>query len=200
MSGFSSLYRRFAIAPARFYLEQLARSKGRRRLCIDRGICEPIRPTSRNAWCGRWLMGQPMREAARRFGVAVTTVKRAVVQERLHRHADPALLQQVIPNSAGTVLSVGARPVALVRRVVSPTSPALDRAGQWRSHPFGEPQSGIWTCRDPYWEAIPCRNPDLDDIALRRDAANLTVWFSANQRLPSGPLTIPKGTLLGVGR
>ena len=26
--------------------------------------------------------GQPMREAARRFGVAVTTVKRAVVQER----------------------------------------------------------------------------------------------------------------------
>ena len=26
--------------------------------------------------------GQPMREAARRFGVAVTTVKRAVVQQR----------------------------------------------------------------------------------------------------------------------
>ncbi|MDE3228443.1 MAG: helix-turn-helix domain-containing protein, partial [Chloroflexota bacterium] len=34
----------------------------------------------------RWVRavaeGQPMREAARRFGVAVTTVKRAVVQQR----------------------------------------------------------------------------------------------------------------------
>lgn len=47
--------------------------------------------------------GQPMREAARRFGVAVTTVKRAVVQQRetgsLERKPIPGCPRRIGPGS-----------------------------------------------------------------------------------------------------
>ncbi len=47
--------------------------------------------------------GQPMREAARRFGVAVNTVKRAVVQERetgsLERKPIPGCPRRIGPGS-----------------------------------------------------------------------------------------------------
>ena len=42
----------------------------------------PIRSTCKERLVRAVAEGQPMREAARRFGVAVTTVKRAVVRQR----------------------------------------------------------------------------------------------------------------------
>ena len=70
--------------------------------------------------------GQPMREAARRFGVAVTTVKRAVVQER----ETGSLARKPIPGRPRAIRSSArcatpsrwaSRPHTFIRRPIPPT-------------------------------------------------------------------------------
>src|SRR5690242_3930129 len=62
-------------------LQQLARSSGRHEMCRAPSM-RAYSTDLKERLVRAVAEGQPMREAARRFGVAVNTVKRAVVQER----------------------------------------------------------------------------------------------------------------------
>jgi transposase len=73
--------------------------------------------------------GQPMREAARRFNVAVTTVKRAVVQERetgsLVRKPIPGYPRRIGPEQEA---------VLLVRLEAAPDATVLEHCAWWAEH------------------------------------------------------------------
>ena len=73
--------------------------------------------------------GQPMREAARRFGVAVTTVKRAVVQER----ATGSLARKPIP---GRPREISREQEALLqaRLETAPDATVLEHCAWWVEH------------------------------------------------------------------
>ena len=70
--------------------------------------------------------GQPMREAARRFGVAVTTVKRAVVQQR----ETGSLERKPIP---GRPRAIGGEQDAVVhaRLEAAPDATVLEHCAWW---------------------------------------------------------------------
>jgi transposase len=73
--------------------------------------------------------GQPMREAARRFGVAVTTVKRAVVQAR----ETGSLERKPIP---GCPRRIGAEEEAALqaRLEAAPNATVLEHCAWWAEH------------------------------------------------------------------
>ena len=73
--------------------------------------------------------GQPMREAARRFGVAVTTVKRAVVQQRetgsLARKPIPGGPRRIRPEQEA---------VLRARWEAAPDATVLEHCAWWAEH------------------------------------------------------------------
>src|SRR6476646_4141348 len=73
--------------------------------------------------------GQPMREAARRFGVAVTTVKRAVVRER----ETGSLARKPIP---GRPRAIGGEQEAILRARLgaAPDATVLEHCAWWEEH------------------------------------------------------------------
>jgi transposase len=87
--------------------------------------------------------GQPMREAARRFGVAVTTVKRAVVQQR----ETGSLARKPIP---GGPRRIGAKQegVLLARLEAAPDATVLEHCAWWAE------QSGQHLSEATMWRAI----------------------------------------------
>lgn len=70
--------------------------------------------------------GQPMREAARRFGVAVTTVKRAVVQQR----ETGSLERKPIPGRPRTI-SGEQEAVLRARLQAAPDATVLEHCAWW---------------------------------------------------------------------
>src|SRR5215467_10393529 len=70
--------------------------------------------------------GQPMREAARRFGVAVTTVKRAVVQAR----ETGSLARTPIPGGPRR-LGVEQEAVLLARLEAAPNATVVEHCAWW---------------------------------------------------------------------
>jgi transposase len=87
--------------------------------------------------------GQPLREAARRFGVAVTTVKRAVVRER----ETGSLARQPIP---GRPRAIRREHEALLRARLeaAPDATVLEHCAWWADH-AGQPLS-----ETTMWRAI----------------------------------------------
>ena len=87
--------------------------------------------------------GQPMREAARRFGVAVTTVKRAVVQER----ETGSLARKPIP---GGPRKIGREQeaVLLARLEDAPDATVLEHCAWWAE------QYGQQLSEATMWRAI----------------------------------------------
>ena len=87
--------------------------------------------------------GQPMREAARRFGVAVTTVKRAVVQER----ETGSLERRPIP---GRPRAIGGEQEAVLRErlAAAPDATVLEQCAWWAE------QSGQALSEATMWRAI----------------------------------------------
>jgi transposase len=85
--------------------------------------------------------GQPMREAARRFGVAVTTVKRAVVQER----ETGSLERKPIPGGARRI---GPEHEALLRARLeaAPDATVLELCAWWAEH-YDQELSEATMCR-----------------------------------------------------
>src|SRR5215472_14065515 len=79
--------------------------------------------------------GQPLREAARRFGVAVTTVKRAVVQQR----ETGALARKPIP---GRPREINGEHEAMLRTRLetAPDATLQERCAWWAQHQ-GQPLS-----------------------------------------------------------
>ena len=73
--------------------------------------------------------GQPMRAAARRFGVAVTTVKRAVVQQR----ETGSLERKPIPGRPRTIRGEQ-EAILLVRLEAEPEATVLEHCAWWAEH------------------------------------------------------------------
>jgi transposase len=100
--------------------------------------------------------GQPMREAARRFGVAVTTVKRAVVQQR----ETGSLARKPIP---GRPRAIGGEQEAilLARLQAEPDATVLEHCAWWTQH-RGQQLSEVtmwrairrlgWTHKKRHWQ------------------------------------------------
>jgi transposase len=100
--------------------------------------------------------GQPMREAARRFGVAVTTVKRAVVQERetgsLERKPIPGCPRRIGPEQEAALRA---------RLEVAPDATVLEHCAWWAAQ-YGQPLSEAtlwrairrlgWTHKKKSWQ------------------------------------------------
>ena len=87
--------------------------------------------------------GQPMREAARRFGVAVTTVKRAVVQQR----ETGSLERKPIP---GGPRKIGCEQEAILRARLeaAPDATVLEHCAWWQE------QQGQQLSEATMWRAI----------------------------------------------
>ena len=87
--------------------------------------------------------GQPMREAARRFGVAVTTVKRAVVQQRetgsLARKPIPGGPRRIGPEQEG---------VLRARLEAAPDATVLEHCAWWAE------QQGQQLSEATMWRAL----------------------------------------------
>jgi len=100
--------------------------------------------------------GQPMREAARRFGVAVTTVKRAVVQQR----ETGSLARRPIPGGPRRI-GKDQEAVLLARLEVAPDATILEHCAWWAEH-VGQPLSEAtmwrairrlgWTHKKKSWQ------------------------------------------------
>ena len=100
--------------------------------------------------------GQPMREAARRFGVAVTTVKRAVVQQR----ETGSLARKPIP---GRPRAISGEQEALLRERLqaAPDATVLEHCAWWAEHQ-GRQLSEVtmwraihrlgWTHKKSHWQ------------------------------------------------
>lgn len=87
--------------------------------------------------------GQPMREAARRFGVAVTTVKRAVVQER----ETGSLARKPIPGRPRAIR--GEQDAVLRARLeAAPDATVLEHCAWWVEH------QGVELSEVTMWRAI----------------------------------------------
>ena len=105
--------------------------------------------------------GQPMREAARRFGVAVTTVKRTVVQER----ETGSLARAPIP---GRPRAIGREHEAALRARLeaAPDATVLEHCAWWAEHE-GQPLSETtmwrairrlgWTHKKRHWQPVSAR-------------------------------------------
>src|SRR5689334_7686604 len=90
--------------------------------------------------------GQPMREAARRFGVAVTTVKRAVVRQR----ETGSLERRPIP---GGPRKIGPEQEALLRARLeaAPDATVLEHCAWWAEQPE---QRGQQVSEATMWRAM----------------------------------------------
>lgn len=73
--------------------------------------------------------GQPLRAAARRFGVAVTTVKRAVVQQR----ETGSLERRPIPGGPRRI-GKGQEAILLARLQAEPDATVLEHCAWWAEH------------------------------------------------------------------
>jgi transposase len=105
--------------------------------------------------------GRPMREAACRFGVAVTTVKRAVVQAR----ETGSLARKPIP---GRPREIGRQHEAVLRARLeaAPDATVLEHCAWWAEH-FGQHLSETtmwrairrlgWTHKKRHWQPVSAR-------------------------------------------
>src|SRR5215469_1621037 len=84
--------------------------------------------------------GQPMREAARRFGVAVTTVKRAVVQQR----ETGSLARKPIPGRPRTIRREH-EAFLRARLEAAPDATMLEHGAWWAEHQGQSlSETGMW--------------------------------------------------------
>jgi transposase len=100
--------------------------------------------------------GQPMREAARRFGVAVTTVKRAVVRER----ETGSLERKPIPGRPPTIRH-DQEAILRARLEAEPDATVLEHCDWWAEHQ-GQQVSEVtmwralhrlgWTHKKSHWQ------------------------------------------------
>ncbi len=96
--------------------------------------------------------GQPMREAARRFGVAVTTVKRAVVQQR----ETGSLERRPIPGRPRAIRREQ-EAIVLARLQAEPNATVLEHCAWWAE------QQGQQLSEATMWDGVAGRAPPRVD-------------------------------------
>src|SRR5579859_5108359 len=147
--------------------------------------------------------GQPMREAARRFGVAVNTVKRTVVQER----ETGSLERKPIPGRPRTIRDEQ-EAILLARLEAAPDATVLEHCAWWAEHQGQElSEVGMWRAirrlgwthkkileaserdeeeRSAWREAVATRDPAqfvfVDESGTHTSLTRLYGWAPHDQR------------------
>ena len=135
--------------------------------------------------------GQPMREAARRFGVAVTTVKRAVVQER----ETGSLERKPIP---GGPRRIGSDQEAILqaRLEAAPDATLLEHCAWWAEHQGQELSQATmwramhrlgWTHKKNHWQRASATKRRAVPGGKRRPSATPSGTSSSTKRAPTSP-------------
>ena len=135
--------------------------------------------------------GQPMREAARRFGVAVTTVKRAVVQER----ETGSLERKPIP---GGPRRIGNDQEALLRaRLAAAPDATLEEHCAWWAEQQGQQLSEAtmwrairrlgWTHKKRHWQPVSATRRPAPPGAKRSPRSTRSSWSLSTKVAPTSP-------------
>src|SRR6478609_1736144 len=133
--------------------------------------------------------GQPMREAARRFGVAVTTVKRAVVQER----ETGSLARKPIP---GGPLRIGPEREARLRARLeaAPDATVLEHCAWWAEHEGQDLSEATmwrairrlgWTHKKRHWQPVSATRRRATPGGKRSPRATPSSSSSSTRRAPT---------------
>ena len=135
--------------------------------------------------------GLPLREAARRFNVAVTTVKRAVVQQRetgsLERKPIPGYPRRIGPE----------REAALRERLeAAPDATVLEHCAWWAEHQ-GQPLSEAtmwrairrlgWTHKKRHWQPASAMRRRAKPGARPQPSSTRSNWSSSTKVAPPSP-------------
>jgi transposase len=135
--------------------------------------------------------GQPMREAARRFGVAVTTVKRAVVQQR----ETGSLERKPIP---GGPRKIGREreAILLARLQAAPDATVLEHCAWWAEH-HGQQLSEAtmwrairrlgWTHKKSHWQPASATKRRARPGGRRSPPATRSSSSSSTRAAPTPP-------------
>ena len=124
--------------------------------------------------------GQPMREAARRFGVAVNTVKRAVVQER----ETGSLERKPIPGCPRRI-GVEQEAALATRLEAAPDATVLEHCGWWVEQ-YGQQLSEAtmwrairrlgWTHKKRRWQPASATRRRAKPGVRRRPSSTQSSW------------------------
>ncbi len=135
--------------------------------------------------------GQPMREAARRFNVAVTTVKRAVVQARetgsLEHRPIPGCPRRIGPErEAALQARLGAAPDATVLEHCAwwaeQYGQHLSEATMWRAmRRLG------WTHKKRHWQPVNVTRRSVPPGAQRSPRSTPSSWSSSTRAGATSP-------------
>jgi transposase len=135
--------------------------------------------------------GLPMREAARRFGVAVTTVKRAVVQER----ATGSLARQPIPGRPRE-LNREHEGLLRTRLEAAPDATVLEH-GAWWAEQYGQQLSAAtlwramrrlgWTHQTSRWQPVSATSRRAPPGARRAPSSTRGRWSVSTQAARTAP-------------
>ena len=132
--------------------------------------------------------GQPMREAARRFGVAVTTVKRAVVQQR----ETGSLERKPIP---GGPRRIGKDQEAVLRERLeaAPDATVLEHCAWWEEHQGQQLSEATmwrairrlgWTHKKRHWQPVSATRRRAPPGGQRSPRATQSSSFSSTKAAP----------------
>jgi transposase len=135
--------------------------------------------------------GQPMREAARRFAVAVTTVKRAVVQER----ETGSLERKPIP---GCPRRIGAEQEASLRARLqaAPDATVLEHCAWWAEHSGQQLSEATmwrairrlgWTHKKRHWQPANATRRRAKPGAKRSPGSTRSNWSLSTKAAPISP-------------
>ena len=135
--------------------------------------------------------GQPLREAARRFGVAVTTVKRAVVQARetgsLERKPLPGCPRRIGPEQEAALQA---------RLEAAPDATVLEHCAWWAEQ-YGQQLSEAtrwrairrlgWTHKQRHWQPASATRRRAPPGAKRSPRATRGSWSLSTKAAPLSP-------------
>ena len=133
--------------------------------------------------------GQPMREAARRFDVAVTTVKRAVVQQRTTGSLEPKHRP-----GRPRALSREQEAILLARLQAEPDATVLDHCAWWAEQQ-GQQLSEVtmwramrrlgWTHKKSHWQPVSATRRRGQPGGSRPPNLTPSSWSSSTSAAPT---------------
>ena len=135
--------------------------------------------------------GQPMREAARRFGVAVNTVKRAVVQARemgsLTRKPIPGCPRRIRPEQEAALQA---------RLEAAPDATVLEHCAWWAEHSDQQLSEATmwramrrlgWTQKKRHWQPASATRRHAQPGVRPRPSSIRSSWSLLTKAAPTSP-------------
>ena len=135
--------------------------------------------------------GQPLRAAARRFGVAVPTVKRAVV----HQRATGSLARKPIP---GRPREINGEHEAILRTRLetAPDATLQEHCAWWAQHQGQQLSEATlwraihrlgWTQKKSHWQPVSVTRMHASPGARRLPSSTQSSWSLSTKAAPTSP-------------